>query len=179
MACSWDAVKSCQPCSLNEAEGELAFSQRYRKKLFKEADRLDADAFAPAEDLAKAAPRATTRPASPGGLGGAINGSAAIPSLQSGRQGATKNERGSVAAENVEVVGNAAIYRRGNVWYAENARDVDLGDKDAKIVVVKRFSEDYFKLVKENSAADNAMLSKQKQGEELIIRLRGTVYHIK
>jgi hypothetical protein len=82
-------------------------------------------------------------------------------------------------AKSIEVAGNEALYRRGNIWYANNAKDVDLNDKKTKLIVLKRFSDDYFKLVKENSAADNAMLAKQKQGEELVIRLRGAVYHIK
>ncbi|MFT5528017.1 MAG: Ca-activated chloride channel family protein [Pirellulaceae bacterium] len=156
---------------LEEVDGQSGFAQRYRKKLFKEAAQLDADAFSSA-DLAETAPAANATPTAPGGKGGGR--------VAGQGRGATAagDDRVTLSLKNVEVSGNEALYRRGNIWYAANAKDVDLNDKATQRVVLQRFSDGYFKLVKENSAADNSILAKQKEGEELVIRFRGVVYHI-
>ncbi len=82
----------------------------------------------------------------------------------------------SVAA--VRNIGNQAIYRRGRVWVAANASDVDLSET-AKIETVERYGEKYFDLVKANTAEENRILSSQAPHEELVLRLRGQVYRIK
>lgn len=58
-------------------------------------------------------------------------------------------------------------------------QDIDPEKDSAKIKVVDRFSDDYFKLVADNSAGENAILSRQQPGEELLIKLRGQAYRIK
>ena len=51
--------------------------------------------------------------------------------------------------------------------------------KDAdKIKRVKRFSDDYFVLVRDNTADENAVLAAQQEGEELLLVLRGQAYCI-
>lgn len=79
----------------------------------------------------------------------------------------------------VKQVGNQALYRRSNIWFAANAADVDL-EKDAKkIQEVQRFSKEYFELVRANTQAENLVLSQQKAEEEVVINLRGQIYRIK
>ena len=72
-----------------------------------------------------------------------------------------------------------AVYKRGNVLIAANAKDVDVEKDEAKLKKIKRFSEEYFKLVKANTASENAILAQQAEGEELIVKLRGEVYCVK
>lgn len=83
-----------------------------------------------------------------------------------------------VELEGVRQVANETLYRRGQVWIAGNAKDVDLERDAAKIETVKRFSDEYFKLVSANTHAENAVLASQQVGEELLIKLRGVVYRI-
>jgi Ca-activated chloride channel family protein len=84
-----------------------------------------------------------------------------------------------VAVDTVQNVGGETLYKRGKQWFAANARDVDLERDKAKVKTVERFSDEYFKLVKANTASENAVLAAQKGGEELIIKLRGQVYLIR
>ena len=58
------------------------------------------------------------------------------------------------------------------------AKEIDLERDQAKIKVIERFSDDYFKLVKANTQPENAVLASQKPGEELVLKLRGQVYRI-
>lgn len=78
----------------------------------------------------------------------------------------------------IRQAGKDALYRRGKMLIAANARDVDLAKKP-KLIEVKRFTEAYFKLAADNTHSENQLLAAQQEGEELIVRLRGTVYHIK
>ena len=75
-------------------------------------------------------------------------------------------------------VGNQTLYKRGKLWIAANAKDVDPSEDD-KITTVERFSDAYFKLTAANTESENAVLAMQKSGEELIIKLREQVYRIK
>jgi len=88
-----------------------------------------------------------------------------------------KNQRESVA--NVQQVGNQAMYRRGRVWVAANASHLDAEKDKDKIQVVNRFSDEYFKLVQANTTEENQMLSTQREGEEILIALRGQAYLIR
>ena len=72
-----------------------------------------------------------------------------------------------------------AVYRRGRVWLAANAADLDLEKDKSKIQEIKRFSEEYFKLVRANRRDENEILASQREGEELVIRLRGQAYRIR
>ena len=80
--------------------------------------------------------------------------------------------------DSVQIVGKETLYKRGKQWFAANAKDVDLQRDAAKIKSVKRFSAEYFTLTSKNSTSENAVLARQQDGEELIIKLRGQVYRI-
>ena len=105
----------------------------------------------------------------------------AAPSNLAGRPGVTYRDIDTdrtVVVDSVQQIGGETLYKRGNIWVAENAKDVDL-EKDAKkIKTIKRFSDDYFALVAENNAQQNAVLAQQAPNEELLIRLRGQIYRI-
>ncbi len=79
----------------------------------------------------------------------------------------------------VRNVGNLALYRRGRVWMGADTTDLDLTKDADKIQVVHRFSEAYFELVRQNSVAENQVMASQQAKEELVIKLRGRVYHVK
>jgi hypothetical protein len=83
-----------------------------------------------------------------------------------------------VAATGVQVAGNETLYKRGKVWIAQNAQKIDQAKDAAKIKRLKRFSDEYFTLVRENTADENAILAAQQEGEELLVVLRGQAYHI-
>lgn len=81
--------------------------------------------------------------------------------------------------DSVRQVGNQAIYRRGQVWIASNASNLDPEKDKDKIQTVERYSDEYFKLVRANSSAENQVLSQQRADEQLLITLRGQAYLIK
>ena len=90
------------------------------------------------------------------------------------RDAATDKE---VEAKGIQVAGNETLYKRGKCG-SPNAQKID-PEKDAdKIKRVKRFSDDYFELVRDNSADENAVLAAQQEGEELLLVLRGQAYCI-
>jgi Ca-activated chloride channel family protein len=145
---------------LEVVDGERGFNQRVGKKELREAELPAAAVPADSDDFAGNGDAAATA-----GFGGAVYRDA-----DTGK---------AVVADTVRNVGNETLYKRGDLWFAANAGDVDL-EKDAdKIVTVERFSDDYFKLTAANTASENAVLSRQQEGEELIIKLRDTVYRIK
>ncbi len=80
---------------------------------------------------------------------------------------------------NVRQVGNQAVYRRGRLWIAANATKIDLERDKDKIRTIERFSEEYFRLVRANSVAENQVIASQQADEELLIELRGQVYRIR
>ena len=71
-----------------------------------------------------------------------------------------------------------AIYKRGKTWIAQSAQKIDPEKDAAKIKRVKRFSDDYFALVRANTADENAVFAAQQEGEELLVVLRGQAYCI-
>ena len=56
---------------------------------------------------------------------------------------------------------------------------LDLEKDKANIEIVDRFSESYFALIGANSATENQIISQQRDGEELLIKLRGKNFLIK
>ena len=82
------------------------------------------------------------------------------------------------AGDAVQNVGNETLYKRGHTLYAANAQEVDPDKDDAKIKKVKRFTDEYFALVKANTTGENALLARQQEGDELIVKLRGQVSRI-
>ena len=86
-----------------------------------------------------------------------------------------------VQLANVQNVGNQTLYRRGQVWYAPGTEKLRLDNEDdlKKIQAIERFSKEYFELVKLNTTDENRVLASQRSDEELLVNLRGQVYHIK
>jgi Ca-activated chloride channel family protein len=153
---------------LQEFDGRGGVAQRAEKKNFQYADNLDRSARL--AEAAKSAP-ASGGAAGRFGLGSGGFGGGTYRDIKSDKE---------VAADGVRQAGQGeAVYKRGNVLIAANASDFDVDKDAAKIKEVKRFSDEYFKLVKANTAAENAILAQQAEGEELIIKLRGEVYRIK
>ena len=125
---------------LAETEGIAAFSQREAKQRFKEAE-LPMAAEAPADE----------------------NGLVAGALLRD----IDKDE--DVRVDAVQVVGGKTLYRRGNVWYAYDAAKQDLERIGDKVKVIKRFSKEYFDLVRRNPAVLNKMMARQQTGEAMVI----------
>ena len=137
---------------LEESAGKAAFSQRAVKQTLRDAPRPQASAAATAVGAA-------------GGLGAGL----AIRDIDSDE---------IVTVNTVRTVGNETLYKRGNLWIAANARDVDLEKDRGKVVVVQRFSPAWFRLIKDNLPAQNKVLAAQPAGEHLLLRLRGVIYRI-
>jgi Ca-activated chloride channel family protein len=173
---------------LDESSGRAAFAQRFEKKALQEARlapqssrfAVPADAAAPAGGygagyggLAGGGVRGAGR--------GASEGEASGPAPVTGpalRLRDIESDEETVVTS-VQIVGKETLYKRGKQWFAANAKDVDLKRDAAKIKIVERFSDEYFKLTAANTASENAVLARQQAGEELIIRLRGQVYLIR
>jgi Ca-activated chloride channel family protein len=85
----------------------------------------------------------------------------------------------AVVVETVRNVGQSTLYKRGNVWCAANATDIDLKRDKAKIIDIQRFTPEYFALIRANTTSENAILAQQQTGEELIVRFRSQTYRIK
>jgi Ca-activated chloride channel family protein len=81
--------------------------------------------------------------------------------------------------DNLRQAGEQSLYRRGQVWVAADAAEVDLDKDKAKIQEVQRFSTEYFALVKANTVRENQVLASQRDSEELVVRLRGQLYRIR
>ena len=84
-----------------------------------------------------------------------------------------------VVADSIQNAGNETLYRRGKTWIANNAKDIDPEKEKAKIQEIKRFSDEYFALVRANTADENAVLAAQQEGEELLVRFRGQAFLVK
>lgn len=136
---------------LEEAEGKAGFAQRDFKKQLREAEM----------------PQAATAPAEKGqGQGDGL----ALRDIDSDEL---------VRVDAVRIVGNKTLYRRGNVWYAYDAVKRDFQKLAADVKVVERFSEAYFKLVREASPENQKILARQKADEEVVIEASGAVYRVK
>lgn len=182
---------------LGEAEGKAGVAQRAAKEAYRGAQLAQNstrsfEAAPPGEASAvsgisgnrpsasPAAPAATTpglRVASgAGGYGGGVAGTPAkSEGLNKFRDIDSDRE---VYADGVQNVGSQTLYKRGKLWIAANAQKIDPDKDQAKIKKVKRFSDEYFALVKANTQDENAVLATQQEGEELLITLRGQTYQI-
>ncbi len=83
----------------------------------------------------------------------------------------------STQLEHIRVIGNETLYRNGDMWQTTGTTEIKLEDKD-KYMEIQRFSDAYFELVNQNTAEENRVLAAQKEGEKLMLRLRGKVYLI-
>jgi Ca-activated chloride channel family protein len=113
--------------------------------------------------------------ASGSGGGGAPAGASII-----GNAGTDAKESDAIAvAMNVRQIGNNyVLYRRGQVWVMPDTAKLDLQKDKAKIQDIKRFSKEYFDLVRANDRSQNEVLATQKDGEKLLVKFRGKVYSI-
>ena len=156
---------------LSLAEGKEGVAQRGAKFDLQSAERAQAGGGAgfgnggvPGVAAASAAPKA-----GPGGRLGGYSG-AKFRDIDTDKEIA--------AGDSVQNVGNETLYKRGRTLYAANAQEVDPEKDDAKIKRVKRFSDEYFDLVRANTSTENALLARQQEGDELIVKFRGQVYRI-
>jgi Ca-activated chloride channel family protein len=148
---------------LSEAEGIAGFSQRSAKFDFQNAQLARAassPAFGGAPGLQTAA----------GGLG------IAGPTANTYR--AIDSDK-TILCDGIQNCGKETLYRRGKQWIANNAKDLDPETDKAKIQEIKRFSDEYFALVRANTTDENAILAAQQEGEELLCRFRGQAYLVK
>ena len=180
--------------NLSVAEGIAGVSQRADKGVLQNAEQA-AQAAAPAfaGGLPAGEARGVGGPGAGAGLGagqggGGFGGRGGL--AKSAGTATTPQPRASnyyreidsdkeVYAFSVQNAGKETLYKRGNTWVANNAKDVDPEKDKAKIKEVKRFSDDYFALVKANTQDENAILAAQQEGEELLVRFRGQAYCIK
>jgi Ca-activated chloride channel homolog len=165
--------------ALGEAEGRTGVAQRAEKFSLKKSENSS-------EQLAG---DATARPGA-GGFGAAGGAGPALAPTAKAISGKADYARASNAtyreakddkkyiATNVQQIGQTGLYMRNNTWYAANAIDVDEEKQAKEINKVARFSDEYFKLTKENTEDENAVFASQVEGESLVIRLRGKIYRI-
>ena len=85
----------------------------------------------------------------------------------------------AIVCDAIQNCGNETLYRRGRQWIANNAKDLDPEKDKSKIQQVKRFSDEYFALIRANTADENAILAAQQDGEEFLCRFRGQAYLVK
>jgi Ca-activated chloride channel homolog len=180
---------------LNEYGGQAGFAQRAEKKMLQEAQapaQAAFDAYGESGEVRglgarggyggglagrartySAGPASSARPA--GGAAAAAD-PAAQPAGANSYRDIDKDE--VVAVDGVRNVGNETLYRRGKLWVAASATEVDPEKDKDKIQRIKRFDDAYFKLVSENTKAENEILARQQTGEQLLVKLRGQVYQI-
>lgn len=115
------------------------------------------------------------------GEGAATTAPGAFPEYLrlAGRAGKPADEADYEAAygPKVQDAAGQTVYRRGRKLVTAETADLD-PEKD-KFVDITRFSTEYFDLVKANTAVENSVLSRQADGDELWIKLRGTNYRIR
>jgi Ca-activated chloride channel family protein len=157
--------------SLAEVEGADAFSGRSFKQQNKMADNLQGLAARNAGGFGGMSGQAG-RSGAPGGGGGR---GVLPPAAGLGQAG----QAPPAGEQGIRQVGPWTLYKRGALLIADNAVDVDLETQQDKIVVLQRFSEEWFALAAVNSESDNLLLAQQGDGEELVVRLRGQIYRIR
>ncbi len=127
-----------------------------------------------------------------GGLGGMMGGARRLSSLSAtSPQPAAANSLhdietdSSLPIDNVRQYGNQAVYARSQpgkkeqILVTPETAELDLEKDKAKIETIERYSEAYFGLVKANSVTENQILSQQRDGEQLLIKLRNKNYLVK
>jgi len=121
------------------------------------------------------APRASA-PRKAGGPGGDPDRGVVIY----GNTGRNAYEREKVEyVAGIRNVGNLSLFRRGNLWMGPRVARLDLKKDADRITVIKRYSAEYFKLIRANSVSENQVMSSQQADEELLIELRGEAYLVK
>lgn len=149
---------------LDRADGLGGVAQRAEKGRFQNAP----NAAAPGSSLG----------------GGAVGGPATSNSFRD-----LKTDK-QVAAESVRSYGNQALYARSGPAEAASGKrqqivvtpetaSLDLEKDKDQIEIVDRFTDSYFALVKANTITENQVLSQQREGEQLLIKLRGKNYLVR
>ena len=175
---------------LSTEGGVAGFSQRADKNVLQGAQ-IAPGAAAPAFSVTPAATApaadAAAHPSGTSGLGRSRSSSSAAlagggygnaPARVSNSYRAIDSDK-EVVASGVQNAGKETLYRRGKLWVANNAKDLDPEKDQAKIKDIKRFSDEYFALVKANTSDENAILATQQEGEELLCVFRGQAYRVK
>lgn len=161
---------------LSQTEGQFAFEQRAAKNLLRESNQVGGGAAFGMGGMGAPSSRSPGQKIGSGTLGGNFRN---LPN----RPGANldSNLVGSepTAVKTVQSVGNSALFKRGNLWVAENARDIDPEKDQARINVIDRFSDEYFQLISMNTSSENAILAVQQASDQLLLRLRGECYLIR
>jgi Ca-activated chloride channel family protein len=112
-----------------------------------------------------------------GATGGAVSGP--VTTTGFGNSDQSKYEHGAHETfSTVQNVNNQALYRRGQMWVTPETAGLDLAKDAAQVKHVQRYSEEYFKLVGENSVSENQVLATQQPNEQLLVKFRGQAYLI-
>ena len=174
-----NGILSVRP--LSAITGEEAQRGARNRDMLKKAENLAGDSARPA---AEAAPRRSdgryvysgpAKDKAPGHGGAAATGAAVIGYAD--RESHEADEVARVA--NVRQIGNNyVLYRRGQIWVMPDTAKLDIEKDKDKIQVIKRFSEEYFTLVRANTRDQNEVLASQKDGEKLLVQFRGQAYNI-
>lgn len=145
----------------NAAPGSLAGGEANSRRAAMLLDRLhEADGKAAfAQRAEKNQLKFAERPASPSAAPG-VSGSLALRDID-------RDE--AVAVNAVQVVGDQVLYRRGNTWYSYDVAQATT-QPGAKIKVIERFSDEYFRLVQETTRENQKILAAQRDHDEVIIR---------
>ena len=149
-----------------EASGSFGFESRGEKQQMKIADNL-------AQISGRSFDSAGDMSAGFGGRGGFGGGGG----FGAGGGRVANPLMGS--SEGIRKIGNATLYKRGKMVVADNAVELDL-EKDAdKIVVLTRYSDEYFALLSNSSSEENLILAQQQPDEELILKVQGNYYRVR
>ena len=127
-----------------------------------------------------------------GGLGGMMGGAKRLNGISaaSPRPAAVNSLHdietdSNLPIDNVRQYGNQAVYARSQpgkkeqILVTPETAELDLEKDKARIETIERYSEAYFALVKANSVTENQILSQQRDGEQLLIKLRDKNYLVK
>ncbi len=93
----------------------------------------------------------------------------AIPN--SGQPVGLKPGQARSVADNVRNVGTKTFYRKADRWVNSEVKP----EEDAKAIVLEQFSDEFFKLAREQSAEQNQYLTFE---EPVTVALAGRVYRI-
>ncbi len=162
---------------LSIAEGRAGVSQRFSKKSLQENATAQNSVGGAGYSLpALSSPGGkASGPAVPAGLAGPASG---LGAAGTGKYRDVDSDKEISSEGVVQNVGNTTLYKRGKLLIASTAEKIDPEKDTAKIKTVKRYSDEYFVLVKDNSAEENAVLARQQDDEQLLLTLRGQVYKI-
>ena len=158
---------------LERADGESGVRQRAGKQLFKNAQNASgfgADQYG----------RGSGSLPAPGGVGGGFGGRpGGLPAATTAPSSDASVVSGATAQSTVRQVGQMTLYKRGKMLVTPETAELDVTKDKDKLVIIKRYSKEYFALVKANNTQQNQLLSNQGPDEELLVKLRGKNYLIK